>query len=88
MEDVPNFINIVPTNPIQILNQHENLWRFCMCPSNDTFDKIRKILMSVLGLNNKDRKSIRDKANISNPHVNRGCAPITANRTPADCVQI
>ena len=23
MEDVPNLINIGPTNPIQILNQHE-----------------------------------------------------------------
>ena len=44
--------------------------------------------MSVLGLNNKDGKSTRDKANISNPKVNRGCAPLTANRTSADCVQI
>ena len=44
--------------------------------------------MSVLGLNSKDRKSTRDKANISNPKVNRGCAPLTANRTSADCVQI
>ena len=44
--------------------------------------------MSVLGLNSKDRKSIRDKANISNPKVNRGCAPLTANRISADCVQI
>ena len=35
--------------------------------------------MSVLGLNSKDRKSTRDKANISNPKVNRGCAPLTAN---------
>ena len=44
--------------------------------------------MSVLGLNNKDSKSTRDKANISNPKVNRGCAPLTANCTSADCVQI
>ena len=29
-----------------------------------------------------------DKANISNPKANRGCAPLTANRTSADCVQI
>ena len=30
-----------------------------------------------------------DKANISNPKVNRGCAPLTANHTiTADCVQI
>ena len=41
-----------------------------------------------MGLNSKDRKSTRDKANISNPKVNRGCAPLTANRTSADCVQI
>ena len=44
--------------------------------------------MSVLELNSKDRKSTRDKANISNPKVNRGCAPLTANRISADCVQI
>ena len=39
MEDVHNLINIGPTNPIQIINQHEIFWRFCMCNSNDTFDK-------------------------------------------------
>ena len=33
-------------------------------------------------------KISRDKANISNPKVKRGCAPLTANRTSADCVQI
>ena len=55
---------------------------------NDTFHKNKKISMSVLGLNSKDRKSTRDKANISNPKVNRGCAPLTANRTSADCGQI
>ena len=44
--------------------------------------------MSVLGLNSKDRKSTRDTANISNPKVNIGCAPLTANRVSADCVQI
>ena len=42
MEDVPNLINIGPTNPIQILNQHEFSWRFCMRPSNDTLDKNKK----------------------------------------------
>ena len=26
MEDVHNLINIGPTNPIQILNQHEIFW--------------------------------------------------------------
>ena len=39
MEDVHNLIDIGPTNPIQILNQHEIFWRFCMCNSNDTFHK-------------------------------------------------
>ena len=43
MEDVHNLINIGPTNPIQILNQHEIFWRFCMCNSNDTFDKNKNI---------------------------------------------
>ena len=40
------------------------------------------------GKDSLDRKSTRDKANISNPKVNRGCAPLTANHTSADCVQI
>ena len=88
MENVQNLINIGPTDPIQILNQHEIFWRFCMCNSNDTFDKNKKILKWVLGLNSNDRKSTKDKANISNPKVNRGCAPLTANHTSADCVQI
>ena len=42
MEDVHNLINIGPTNPIQILNQHEIFWIVCMCNSNDTFDKNKK----------------------------------------------
>ena len=50
--------------------------------------KMKNIVLLVLGLNSKDRKSTRDKANISYPKVNRGCTPLTANRTSADCVQI
>ena len=37
------------------------------------------------GKDNKDRKSTGDKANISNPKLNRGCPPLTANHTSADC---
>ena len=44
--------------------------------------------MLLLGLNSNDRNSTRDRANISNPKVNRGCAPFTANPISADCVQI
>ena len=44
MQEVPNLINIGPTNPIKILNQHDCFWRFCMCPSNDTFNKNLKNL--------------------------------------------
>ena len=44
MLDVHNLIHIGPTNLIQIFNQHEIIWRFCMCPSNDTFDNNKKIL--------------------------------------------
>ena len=62
--------------------------RFCVCPSNDTFDKNKKISMLVLGVQNNYRKSTDDKANISNPKVNRGCPPLTGNRTSADCVHI
>ena len=43
--------------------------------------------MLVLGAHNKDRKSTKDKANIGNPKVNRGCPPLTANRISADCVE-
>ena len=43
MEDVPNLINIGSTNPIQILNQHEIFWRFCLCPSNDTLTKAKNL---------------------------------------------
>ena len=42
MEDVHNLINIGPTNPIQIVNQHDIFWRFYICNSNDTFDKNKK----------------------------------------------
>ena len=41
-----------------------------------------------MGFHSKGRKSIRDKANTSNPKVNRGCPPLTANHISADCVQI
>ena len=85
MEDVHNLINFGPTNPIQILNQHEIFWRFCMCPSSDTFDNNKKSWSRYWC---STVKTTRDKANISNPKVNRGCAPLTANRTSADCVQI
>ena len=53
-----------------------------MSPSNDTFSKNKKPRCLVMGLHSKDRKSTRDKANISNPKVTRGCPPLTA-----DCVQ-
>ena len=39
MENVHNLIKIGATNPIQILNKHGIFWKFCMCSSNDTFDK-------------------------------------------------
>ena len=43
MEDVHNLINIGPTKSIQISNQHEFFWIFCMRPSNDTFDKTKNL---------------------------------------------
>ena len=81
MEDVHNLINIGPTDPIQILSQHEIFWRFCMCPSSNIFDRNKKILKSVPGLNSKDRMSTRDKANISNPKVNRSSQPTAPQQT-------
>ena len=47
MEDVHNLINIGPTNPIQILNQHDIFWGFCMCNSNDTLTKIKSIAVGT-----------------------------------------
>ena len=44
--------------------------------------------MLELGLHSKDRMSTKDKANMPNPKVNRGCPPLTANHISADCVQI
>ena len=35
----------------------------------------------------KDRKYSRHKTNISNSKINRGCPPLTTNRTSADCVE-
>ena len=90
MEEVPNLINICPTNPIQILNQHSFFEDFVWVLQIilPTKNKTKKNSMLALGLHNKDRKSTGDKANINNPKVNRGCTPFTANRTSADCVQI
>ena len=85
MEEVPNLINIGPTHPIQILDQHDFFEDFAY-----VFQMIlwTKIWMMVLGLHSKDRKSTRDKAYIGNPKVNKGCPPLTANRTSAHRVQI
>ena len=43
MEEVPDLINIGPTNPIRILNQHDFL-RFLIFLSNDTFNKNKQNL--------------------------------------------
>ena len=46
--------------------------------------KLKQMIL-VLGLHRKERNSTRDKSNIGNPKINKGCAPLTANRTWADC---
>ena len=43
MQDVHNLINIGPTNLIQIFNQHEIFWRFCMCPLIILLTKIKNL---------------------------------------------
>ena len=43
---------------------------FVSCPSNDAFDKNKKISMLVLGLHGKGGMSTKDKDYISNPKVN------------------
>ena len=49
---------------------------------------MKKNTMLVLGPHGKDREYHRDKANIDNPKVNRGCPTLTTNRTWADCMEI
>ena len=88
MEDVLNLINICPTDPIQILNQHDFFYDFVCFLQVILLTKIKKISMLVLGLQGKYRKSTKDKTNKGNPKVHGGCPPLTANRTSADCVQI
>ena len=53
---------------------------------NDTFDKNKKYML-ITESHSKDKKCAMDKANIGNPKVNRGCVPLTANSTLADCVK-
>ena len=48
---------------------------------------MKKKSMLLLGPHRKDMKHSRDKANMDNPKVNRGCPPLTANRTSTDCDQ-
>ena len=86
MEEVTNLINVGPANPIQILNQHYFFEDFVF--DLQMIILAKKILLLVLGLRSKDGKSTRDKSNINNHKVNRGCPPLTANRITADCVQI
>ena len=52
--------------------------RFCVCPSNDAIDKKNRCW--YWGPTTKTG-STRDKTNIVNPKVNRGCPPLTANPT-------
>ena len=66
---------------IKILNQHKHFEDFVCVLQMIPLTKNKKILTSVPGLNSKDRKSTEDIANISNPKVNRGCAPLTAYPT-------
>ena len=56
--------------------------------TNMIFKEFLCVPQMILGLHSKDRKSTLDKANISNPKVDRVCPPLTAKRTSADCVQI
>ena len=75
MEEVPNLINICP--------KHSNFKPTWIFSKNIFYVPFKwyswqkwKILMLVLGLNSKDRKSTWDKANISNPKINRDCPPL------------
>ena len=89
MEEVVNLINICPTNPVKILNQHGFFFKILYVSFKWYFSqKWKKISMLVLGLHSIDGMSTKDIANIRNPKVNRGCPPLTSNRTSADCVQI
>ena len=72
MEEVPNLINICPTNPIQVLNLHEFFEDFVYVLQMILLTKLKKLWYGYL-LHSKDRTSTRDKSNIGNPKVNGGC---------------
>ena len=63
-------------------------WRFCMCTSNDTFDKNKKSWCWYWDSTAKTESLLEIKQTKVIPNENWGCAPLTANRTSADCVQI
>ena len=80
MKYVFNLINICPTKGIQVLNLHGIFLKNSFVLFTRYFD-LNEGKSWVLGPHGKDRKYSRDKANIYNPKVNRGCPPLTANRT-------
>ena len=81
------FINIYLTNAIQVLNLREFFRRY-FCVHRTTFFIWIKKTGLVLDPREKDKKYPRDKANIDNPKVNRGCPSLTAIRTLAECMEI
>ena len=81
-----------PTLSIFVLQSRFTFWT-CMIFFIYFHGDIQKMLwtliiifMLVLG-SSPDRKSSRDKANISNPKANWGCPPSTVNRTSAEFLQ-
>ena len=87
MEDVHKLLNIGPINPIWILNKHAFFEDFVCVLQMIILTKIKNIDVGT-GAQQQRQEVYWDRANISNPKVNRACAPLTANRISADCVQI
>ena len=86
MKDVSNLIDSCPTISIQV-----KPWIFfeiLFVSFKWYFWHKWKKLKLVLGPRSKDRKYSRDKANLCNPEVNKGCPPLTANCTSKDCLEM
>ena len=66
MEDIHNLINICAANTIQ---PTWNFWRFCMCPSNDTFDKNKNLHAGTGGSTAKTVSLLGIKQSQSAPHT-------------------
>ena len=83
MQDVFRFINICPTNYIQLLSMHI----FKDFDFQSLFRTWMKMLMLVLGFFPDEKRSFKECANIVYPKASRDCPLFTTNHTSAERVE-